>query len=180
MFPYYESITADEFEVSSSLYRPFLGRSSNLSWISTKQMGRGASAGATDPVSHRVKERGRKLLQWKGKRGMSFSFPFLRTKNIKRTVSRAWTIWVFSLELLLTQNACKFAFLPHNSSGATLHLFSFDSMLNYIPCLVFTLTAPFPLSYISERRPQNHKLPDSLLAYWDQFMTILASWWLRW
>ena len=38
----------------------------------------------------------------------------------------------------------KFAFLPPNSTGATIHIFSFDSMLNTSPSGVYPYTT-FPL-----------------------------------
>ena len=39
----------------------------------------------------------------------------------------------------------KFVFLPPNSAGAKIHILPFDSMLKYIPYLMFTLTTLFPL-----------------------------------
>ena len=48
----------------------------------------------------------------------------------------------------------KFAFLPPNPAGATIHIFSFDPTLN-IPCIWrLPLQTHVPSSYIAERRPQ--------------------------
>ena len=51
----------------------------------------------------------------------------------------------------------KFAFLPPNSTGATIHIFSFDSMLNTSPIWCLPLHHLSPCSYTSERRLQSHQ-----------------------
>ena len=56
----------------------------------------------------------------------------------------------------------KFAFLPSNSAGATVHIFFFDCMLNTSPTCYLPLKYPSPCSYTSERRPWGPKLPDSI------------------
>ena len=61
------------------------------------------------------------LLKWKGKkRNEFFSFPFLRTKKINRTVSRpelSLLFFFFFLNLTGPNSVAKFAFLPPNSAG---------------------------------------------------------------
>ena len=58
----------------------------------------------------------------------------------------------------------KLAFLLRNSARATIHIFSLDSMLNIscIWCLPFQ--HPSPCSHVSERRPQSHQMPDSVIG----------------
>ena len=66
----------------------------------------------------------------------------------------------------------KFAFLPPNSAGATIHIFSFSSMLNTFSYLVFTLTTPFPLQlHIRKQAAGPPNCQTQLLGYWCQFMT---------
>ena len=66
------------------------------------------------------------LLKWKGKKNEFFSFPFLRTKKIKRTVSRpeipcfffvCLFVCCFFLTLTGSNSVTKFGFLTPNSEG---------------------------------------------------------------
>ena len=53
----------------------------------------------------------------------------------------------------------QFAFLPPNSAGATIHIFSFDSKLSTSPIWCLPLQC-----YISERSSQSHR--TAILNYW--------------
>ena len=59
----------------------------------------------------------------------------------------------------------KFAFLPPNSPGATVHNFSFDSMLNMTPSGVFPYnTLLLVVTYLT--RLQSHRHRTARLNYW--------------
>jgi len=58
----------------------------------------------------------------------------------------------------------KFAFLPPNTAGATIYIFSFDSILNTSPPWCLPLQQLSPYSRISERMPQGHL--TARLNYW--------------
>ena len=51
----------------------------------------------------------------------------------------------------------KFAFLLPNPAGATINIFSLDSMLNTSSVWCLCLQHPSPCTYISGRRPQRHR-----------------------
>ena len=67
----------------------------------------------------------------------------------------------------------KFAFLPPNSAGATIHIFSFASMLNAFSYLVSTLTTPFPLQlHIRKQAAGPPNRQTQLLAYRRQLTSV--------
>ena len=68
-----------------------------------------------------------------------FSFPFLSTKKIEQWAGL--NIPSSQLWMCVTE----FAFLPPNSAGATIHIFSLGLYAKYSPYLVFTFTTPVPL-----------------------------------
>ena len=69
----------------------------------------------------------------------------------------------------------KLAFLSPNSARATIHIFSFDSMLNTPPNWCLCLQHPSPCSYISEKSQRATELQDSIIGLLTWFMTVFET-----
>ena len=70
----------------------------------------------------------------------------------------------------------KFAFLPPNSSRATIHIFLLWLYAKYTLYLVFTHTTPFPVYlHIRRKTAEQPNCHTQLLGYWRQFKTVFKT-----
>ena len=70
----------------------------------------------------------------------------------------------------------KLAFLPPNSAGATVHIFSLWLYAKYIPCLVLTLATPFPTQlYIRKKADEPLNYQTQLLGCWCQCVAVFET-----
>ena len=105
-----------------------------------------------------------------------YSFPFFRTKEIKKTVSSLNIPSFFTLTAHNSECLWLFAFQPPNSAGATSNIFSLDSMLNTSAIWWLPLQHPSPCTYMSETRLQSHpNCQSQLLGYWLQSKTVFEK-----
>ena len=138
------------------------------------------SLAAYSPWGHKVLDmteatentcKGKKREKW-----VFYSFPFFRTKEIKKTVSSLNIPSFFTLTAHNSECLWLFAFQPPNSAGATSNIFSLDSMLNTSAIWWLPLQHPSPCTYISETRLQSHpNCQSQLLGYWLQSKTVFEK-----
>ena len=112
-----------------------------------------------------------RMLPRKGKnRNEFFSFPFLRTKKINRTMTgpeHSYFILCFFTLTALNSACLKLSlfFCPLTLQELHFTFFSFDSKLNTFPIWCLSLQHPSPCRYISERRKEGCRateLSDSI------------------